>query len=233
MRPVPLLPELIFAVSLIVIAGGCSTFSGEALPPAVQVVPAEVYVRPLVEADPRSRLAVFLFRSPHYAPGAELPVTEAYFRELLRQGFFSQVTLIPDHAPDWKGRALPASLNGFDLLLTGEIAYLLAGSGGAPSHLMIEVQMIDLSRRALIWYSRQQAYSSSTPEVDLIWHTLPGEPAQPYQTLAAVLAQQLVDAMKPSGMDRHSQDAQGPATPVPAGAAEHAPSDSAGSARDF
>jgi len=44
----------------------------------------------------------------------------------------------------------------------------------------------------MAWYLRQQCISRPGQEVDLIWSTVPGAPAEAYQNMAAILARKFV-----------------------------------------
>jgi hypothetical protein len=199
------------ALWVLLTASGCATTVRDQLAHAVTSEAAEIYVRPAFGTDQRSRLAILPFKAPAYAAGAANPVTESYFQELLRGGIFRQVTLVRDVPPGSNGAIPWEQLRDYDLVLQGEILYLMAGTGSMPTQLQVEVRIIDVSRRTLAWYLRQQSSSQPGQDLNLIWRTVPGEPARPYQAMATVLAQQLAQILIPPETNREAKPAAAPA----------------------
>jgi hypothetical protein len=173
----------------------CNTTLRDQLAGAVTSDAAEIFVRPAFGTDQRARLAILPFKAPPYAAGAAPAVTESYFQELLRGGAFREVTLLPEVPPGTPDGIPWEQLKNYDLALQGEILHLLAGSGSMPTQLKVEIRIIDVSRRTLAWYLRQQSTSQPGQDVNLVWSTVPGEPARPYQQMAAALGRQLVQIL--------------------------------------
>ncbi len=173
---------------------------------------AEAVVRPSVPRDGPGRLGIIPFGGPSYARNTGMNVTVAYYRELLRNGLFSQITLlqeVPQDGPPW------AYLKGFDMVLMGKVAYLLAATGDTPTQLTVEVQLMDVPTQQVIWYVRQNASSQAAQDLDLIWYTVPGERAQPYQVIASALGRQLSSLITPPPPESANTGPGSPAVPPP------------------
>jgi hypothetical protein len=179
-------------LALLLVATGCGSSVRSRLGQATTTDTAEVYLQPPFGTAQRTKLAVLPFRAPAYAADTGNVVTEAYYQELLRSGGFRQVTLVRElphtqrHLPPWQ------VLKDFDLLVQGEVVYVLSGTGSSPTQLQVEVRIVDVARGTMSWYLKQQCVSQPGHDVDLILNTVPGEPAKPYQSMAAVLARKFV-----------------------------------------
>jgi hypothetical protein len=195
-RPLSL-AGLFLALWVLLTASGCATTVRDQWAHAVTSDAAEIFMRPAFGTEQRARLAILPFKAPAYAAGAANLVTESYFQELLRGGTFRHVTLIRDLPPGANGVIPWEQLQDYDLVLQGEILYLMAGTGSMPTQLRVEVRIIDVSRRTLAWYLRQQSSSRPGEDLNLIWRTVPGEPARPYQEMATVLGRQLAQLLVP------------------------------------
>jgi hypothetical protein len=187
----------VLALAALLAAVACTTTVRGQLAGAVTSDAAEIFVRPAFGADQRARLAILPFKAPPYAAGAVNVVTESYFQELLRGGAFREVTLLREAPPGAQDGIPWDRLKDCDLVLQGEILHLLAGSGSMPTQLKLEIRIIDVSRRTLAWYLRQQSTSQPGQDVNLVWSTVPGEPARPYQQMAAALGRQLAQILTP------------------------------------
>ncbi|MGD9505766.1 MAG: hypothetical protein AB7W37_12700 [Syntrophobacteraceae bacterium] len=162
----------------------------------VDCKPPQVYVKPPYVAHKPYRLAVSPFTAPPHLRGAGGAVGAAYFQEMLRSGLFTNVVMADGSQPA-APMADAGAAGDMDLALQGNILSVLAGSGDTPSQLTVEVQLIDVAKRQVIWYVRQEASSEPGPFVDKIWFTDPGAKAQSYQALAHALGSQLAQIMTP------------------------------------
>jgi hypothetical protein len=179
-------------LTLLVAGAGCGSTLRSHLPQATTDDTAEIYLQPAFGMPQHANLAVLPFKAPPYAVDAANVVTEAYYQEILRTGGFRQVTLVRElppaqrHLPPWQ------VLKDFDLVLQGEVVYVLSGTGSSPTQLQVEIRMVDVSRGTMAWYLRQQCVSRPGQEVDLIWSTVPAQPATAYQNMAIILARKFV-----------------------------------------
>lgn len=156
---------------------------------------AEVFVQPAFGTDLRTRIAVLPFLAPNYGVEAGNVVTEAYYQELLRAGGFRQVTLVREIAPTLPHLPAWQMLKDYDLVLQGQILYLLSGTGNMPTQLQVEVRIVDVSRGTMAWYVKQKCVSQPGKDVDLVLKEVSGQPAQTYRDLAVVLARKFVQVI--------------------------------------
>jgi hypothetical protein len=200
------LSAAILIFTLLFVTTGCSSTSRTLLAQANTTDTAEIYVHPAFGTAQRAKLAVLPFKAPPYAVDTANVVTETYYQELLRTGGFHQVTLVRElphtqrHLPPWQ------ALKDFDLVMQGEVVYVLSGTGSSPTQLQVEVRIVDVSRGTMAWYLRQQCVSQPGQEVDLIWSTVPAQPARAYQDMAAVLARKFVQII--TAMPENNPDAR-------------------------
>ena len=172
------------------VAGCVSQMRAESSRP-VQCKPIEAFVQSNGLSYAAARLGVFYAREPDHAVGISREVTSMYADELVKNGVFSQVKLIPYTARTaeeviWWGRQ-----EGCDLVMESEIVYLLTGSGTMPTKLGMRVRIIDTRTGGTLWDLQQWAFSEPGRDMDLFWHTVSGQSAQRHGALAKALAEQL------------------------------------------
>lgn len=183
---------LILALS---VAGWCSSCSSRILALSSTTDTVEVFVQPAFGTDLRTKIAILPFQAPNNAFDAGNVLTETYYQEVLRAGGFRQVTLVREVPPAL--RHLPAwqTVKDYDLVLQGQILYVLTGTGSTPTRLEVEVRIVDVTRGTMAWYVKQQCVSQPGKDVDLVLKEIPGERAKPYQELATVLARKFVQVI--------------------------------------
>jgi hypothetical protein len=195
--------EVALASIVLLSIGGCQSPGGGLIHHPVELKEPEVFVSPIAQYYDRPRLAILYFFAPPYARGAVDVVTTAYTQALVRSGLFRQVAVLKQTAPEDMSVLDVSSVSAqdYDLVLRGKIDYLLAGTGASRNELAAEVQLVAVSPPTLRWYVKQQAASVPGSDTDLIWSTIPGQPAVSYQVLAESLAKQFAELIIPSGND--------------------------------
>jgi hypothetical protein len=158
---------------------------------------AQVFLKPAFVTAQRTKLVIYPFSHPQYAPGTGHVVTHEFYQELLRSGLYRQVFLSNQISNEVKDTTSSTELKDFDLAMRGKIVHLLAGSGNTPSQLTVDIQIMNVLSGTLVWFVRLEGKSETGEDVDLVWQTFPGQSAQPYQAVARALAQQLVGLMTP------------------------------------
>lgn len=176
-------------VSVAILTGCASSMPAKSGSP-VKVEPMEIILQSDSASYGLAKLGVLPFSAPQYAPAAEKDVTDFYWQEMVRQGAFRELRMIPHSIKTetealWWGRQ-----EGCDLVMKPTITYLLDGSGGLPTQLETSIQIIDVRSGRTLWNVRQKAYSEPGADLDLFWTTIPGSPAQRYRFLARALAEQ-------------------------------------------
>lgn len=157
----------------------------------------QVFLKPAFLSHQRTKLVIYPFTHPQYAPGTGSAVTREFYQELLRSGLYRQVVLSNQIPGDPKNVLASSELKDYDLVMRGKIVHILAGSGNTPSQLTVEIQIMTVFSGTLVWFVRLEGTSETGDDIDLVWHTYTGQGAYPYQSLARALAQQLVKAMTP------------------------------------
>jgi hypothetical protein len=213
-RPAMVLLGLILAL---LVAGSCSSCSRTILALSNTTDTVEIFVQPAFGTDLRTKIAILPFQAPKNAVDAGNVLTETYYQEVLRAGGFRQVTLVREPPPPL--RHLPAwqTVKDHDLVLQGQILYLLTGTGSTPTRLEVEIRIVDVTRGTMAWYVKQQCVSQPGQDVDLILKEVPGERAKPYQELATVLARkfvQVITTMPPPPPEIQQSTQPGPKAPT-------------------
>lgn len=191
---------LIPLLAILSLAVGCASSLSAKSGRPIRVEPLDVMLQTDAASFGLASLGIFPFLAPQYAAGASKEVTDLYWAELLREGVFSRLIMIPrlvksDGEALWWGRH-----EGCDLVMKPEITYFLDGSGALPTRMETSIQILDVRSGKLLWNLRQKVYSEPGADVDLFWHTIPGSPAQRYHLLARALAEQLSQYFRASSV---------------------------------
>ncbi len=209
---------LVGLILALLVAASCSSCSRTILSLSNTTDTVEIFVQPAFGTDLRTKIAILPFQTPKNAVDAGNVLTETYYQEVLRAGGFRQVTLVREpQPPSWY---LPTwqTVKDHDLVLQGQILYLLTGTGSTPTRLDVEVRIVDVSRGTMAWYVKQQCVSQPGQDVDLILKEVPGERAKPYQELATVLARKFVQVITTMpGPPPETQQVTQPGPKAPAG----------------
>jgi hypothetical protein len=187
----------VFMVGVLMLHAGCLSVPISKLTEPRNSSEAQVFLKPAFVSHQRTKLAIYPFSHPQYAPGTGHVVTHEFYQELLRSGLYRQVALSSQIPGDPKNSLISTELKDYDLVMRGKIVHLLAGSGNTPSQLTVEIQIMTVYSGTLVWFVRLDANSETGEDIDLVWRTYPGQSVQPYQALARALAQQLVKVMTP------------------------------------
>jgi hypothetical protein len=182
---------------LLIILTGCVSSPLNKLTESRNSIEAQVFLKPAFITRQQGRLVIYPFTHPLYAPGTGHKVTHEFYQELLRSDLYRQIVLSKHMSIEPGETAISTDLRDFDLAMRGKIVHLLAGSGNTPSQLTVEIQIMNVATGVLIWFVRLEGTSEVGEDIDLVWHTFPGQSARPYQSVARGLAQQFVRLMTP------------------------------------
>lgn len=189
--------RIVAITGMFMLLGGCATSSLNQLTEATNSVETQVFLKPAFINRQQGRLVIYPFTHPLHAPGTGHRVTHEFYQELLRSDLYREIVLSKQMSNAPGQTLISTHLGSFDLAMRGKIVQLLAGSGNTPTQLTVEIQIINVSTGALIWFVRLEGASEVGESIDLVWHTFPGQSAKPYQSIARALAQQLVKVMTP------------------------------------
>lgn len=177
-------------VALVGMVAGCVTQMRGVSGRPVVVQPLDIILQTDATNFGLAKVGILPFTSPHYAPGIGKGVTETYWQELMQGGVFRSFVRLPQVVKNeqdalWWGRH-----DNCDLVIWPTVTYLLDGTGGLPTHLHTAIQILDVRSGTPLWIINQKAYSEPGPDIDLVWHSLPGSPAQRHSALTKALAEQ-------------------------------------------
>ncbi len=132
---------------------------------------------------------MFVFSAPLEIAADAPMVTNAYQARLLQRSPFAHIRLI-DTVVSSDAQALwYARKRGCTLAIVPSLLYLMDGSGGLPTRLVVRIRILDAASGQLLWDIKQSAWSEPGPDIDLTWNTIVGAPAQRCHILADCLAE--------------------------------------------
>ncbi|MFP5213447.1 MAG: hypothetical protein ACLGPL_08720 [Acidobacteriota bacterium] len=169
--------------------GGCAPII-EGLPvESTRIKPITVLARSDIEKYVNGKLGVFPFQGAHEtAAGASEGVGSVYYGSILQRNVFRRIVYISqpvrtEEQALWWGRR-----EGCDLVMMGNILYLLDGTGAMQTNLELEIRILDTHSGRLAWYVQQGGASTPGHDVDFTWTTISGDPARRFGYLAGELA---------------------------------------------
>lgn len=122
-----------------------------------------VYIHPASADLSRASIAVPPFQLPGNIPGVRGEEVAALFQQtLLSERAFHKVKLIADHYGSQQEAIDLARNHGVDLVLTGRINYVLAGSSLGGGRLNLSLRIIDLVSSNTVWYVEQTVDQAMT-----------------------------------------------------------------------
>lgn len=153
------------------------TLPGPDLPEAVHESPREnIYGS--------SRVAVFAFVEPSYAPGTGRVAAETICHDLLKKGVFSNV--VDESQRVFFGTASPMDLarsEAYDLIITGEVLYHFDGTALQASSVSERIRVMHVATNRLLWHATAASAVSPAPSFDYILVKAMGCPAPPTSAL--------------------------------------------------
>ncbi|MDY6988127.1 MAG: OmpA family protein [Thermodesulfobacteriota bacterium] len=178
------MPQTIKRYALITLALliGCSYQRHVTLP--VPDLPGGVHASPRENIYGPSKVAVFEFAEPSYAPGTGRRAAETICQDLLKRGVFSKV--IDESERVFWGTASPMDLarsEAYDLIITGEVLYHFDGSALQASSVSERIRVMHVATNRLLWHATAASTVSPPPSFDYILVKGMGSPAPPTSAL--------------------------------------------------
>lgn len=131
---------------------------------------------------------LFRFSAP-LEMAADSPMLTLVFQTRLEQrGPFAQIREVPETVGSDAEAIWYARKNGCSLAIVPSLLYLMDGSGGMPTKLVVRIRVLDAATGQLLWDIEQSAWSNPGPDIDLTWNTIVGRRAQRCRVLAQCLA---------------------------------------------
>lgn len=157
----------------------------------VMLRPVEVLTRSALSQYAGATVGLARFQGP---PGhdAEMDaIARAYLKALLKLGAFKEVKTIARPVRDDSEAVWLSRREGCDLILTATVRHVVGGTGAMPTHLQVDVRILDARMNGVAWHLQQRGRSEPGKDLDLFWSTRVGAPAQKVPVLAEALAEQL------------------------------------------
>ncbi len=131
---------------------GCSILAGRSLVGPGK--PEEVYIAPNYNHYRNSKVGVFSFTEPSYAPGTGRAAAQMLCRQLEKNRVFAKTTLEYTTIPDKMMEV--AKQEKYDLIITGDVLYWFDGSAMEASRVEQEIKVIKpLGKKATtLWRAR-------------------------------------------------------------------------------
>lgn len=148
----------------------------------------EVFVHAEIAQHTMDRICVFPFSSPPEMAAASHPLTSAFQSRLVQRGPFRLIKPLPYEVKSDSEALWYARNEGCELAMVPSILYLMDGSGAMPTKLVVRTRILDARTCAVLWDIKQSACSGPGPDVDLVWTTIVGDPAQRCGVMADCLA---------------------------------------------
>ncbi len=155
----------------------------------------KLYVRPPFPQY-TARAGLLRFRCPPHLPEAGRALTRIFYRRLLKRRPFLEVVLLPESFGSLPEAVARGRTYGMDVVLLGEVPYLLDGGGLGKSGLQVDLKVVEVKTGRLLWEIREAVAATQRPVVDLwVTETRP-RPTPPLYELADRLAVRLCQALR-------------------------------------
>ncbi|MDY6837524.1 MAG: OmpA family protein [Thermodesulfobacteriota bacterium] len=161
---------------------GCSYQRHVTLP--LPDLPEGVHAIPKENIYGSSRVAVFAFAEPSYAPGTGRLAAQTIGHALLKEGVFSDV--VDESQRVFFGTANPMDLarsEAYDLIITGEVLYHFDGSALQASRVTERIRVRHVATKRLLWHATAASAGRAAPSFDYILVKGMGCPALPTSAL--------------------------------------------------
>jgi hypothetical protein len=149
----------------------------------------QVFVNAAIVQHTMDRLCIFPFSAPPEMAAASDPLTSTFQARLVQRGPFREVKTLPYEVKSDSEALWYARSEGCELAMVPSLLYMMDGTGGMPTKLVIRSRILDARTGRVLWDVKQNAYSEPGYDVDLAWNTIEGEPAQRCRVIADCLAQ--------------------------------------------
>jgi hypothetical protein len=153
----------------------------------------EVFVRAEITQHTMDRICVLSFSSPPEMAAATYPLTSAFQARLVQRGPFRLIKSLPYEVKSDTEAIWYARSEGCELVMIPSLLYMMDGTGAMPTKLVVRTRILDARTCAVLWDIKQNACSGPGPDVDLVWTTIIGDPAQRCNVMADCLAQRFAE----------------------------------------
>jgi hypothetical protein len=148
----------------------------------------EIISQALIEQHAMDTLCLLAFNSPPEMAAAVPFLTSTFQSRLVQRRVFRQIKVLPYVAWSDAEALWYARYAGCNLVMCPALLYMLDGTGGMPTELVVRIRILDATTGGVLWDVKQHGVSEPGPDIGLEWSTIQGEPAQRCRVLADCLA---------------------------------------------
>ncbi len=153
----------------------------------------EIFVHASTLQHSMDTICIFPFNAPPETASASHWLTTAFQAKLVQRGPFREVRAMPYEVQSDEEALWYARNGGGTLVMRSSLLYMMDGTGGMPTKLVVRTRILDARTGQVLWDIKQSAFSEPGPDVDLTWDTLTGEPAQRCRAIGDCLAQRFAE----------------------------------------
>ena len=169
-------------------AGGCMTQLKATSDRPVQAT-MDVFVQASSIQHMMDSACLFRFSAPPETEAASPMLTSVFQTRLVQRAPFAQIRVVPENVGSDAEALWYARKEGCSLAIVPSLLYMMDGSGGMPTKLVVRIRIVDAATGQVLWDIKQSAWSEPGPDIDLTWNTIVGAPAQRCRVLADCLAE--------------------------------------------
>ncbi len=166
-----LLAKISVCLVLAMLFLSCCTYQRKAvLKPAD--LPEEIYISPEYNTYLTSKVGIFSFASPLYAPEMGKIAAQYLYREVLKANLFIDVTLEQDagYIKSIDNLIDIACGKMYDLIIIGDLSFYFDGSHFEASRIKEQILVLKLENKMpeILWYAETRETAFPAPSTDLI-----------------------------------------------------------------
>lgn len=153
-----ILVALVLCCVMVIILPGCTRFSRDKKVDMVPVRPGEpiVYIHPLSSDLSQAKVVVLPFQVPDgVSPRQSIRIASIFRDVFLGKEVFHTVRLVEEYYGTFNEGLAFARENGVDLVVAGQVHYVLTGTELGGSRLDVSLRILDTHTGNTVWYIEQ------------------------------------------------------------------------------
>jgi len=187
------IPGVVLVILVLCVTSGCiySRIRGTSDRPIQTGM--DVFVQAAIQRHLMDSIGLFPFDAPPEMTWVSDKVTTAFQTRMAQRRPFRDVRQVP-YPVKSDAEALWYARNGeCDLVMVPMVLEIADGSGAMPTRLSVRTRILDARTGMVLWDIKQTALSEPGADIDLVWNTIAGQPAQRLPELADSLARQFTE----------------------------------------
>jgi hypothetical protein len=162
----------------------------------------EIFARARIEALAIQTLCMFPFNTPPETAAASESLTKAFQNRLEQRSLFRQIKVQLDPVKSDVEALWYARCEGCTFAMCPTLIYMMDGTGNMPTQLVVRIRILDARTGQVVWDAKQSGTSEPGHDIDFVWNTCIGKPAQRCLVLADCLALRFADYLVQSQCDQ-------------------------------